>query len=101
MKKVTITELKSNLSNLLAQAKRGEEIIVLDRTSPIVRIVALFEFGESSELDKTAERIAKLEADGLASRRKANTMQSFLKRKRPKSKQSVMDALLDDRDDRL
>ena len=97
MKKVTITELKDNLSALLARAARGEEIIVFDRKKPYVRLVALFKYG-SSVGDKTKERLQRLEVDGLVSRRQCDSIKSYIKRKRPRSAVSVVDALIEERD---
>lgn len=41
MKTVTISNLKAHLSENLRAAQRGEEITVLDRETPIARIVPL------------------------------------------------------------
>ena len=98
MKKVTITELKDNLSAILASASRGEEIVVFDRKKPYVKVVALFENSKSSSSELTLDRVKQLEAEGLVSRRKLNSLKSLLSRKRPKSKASVVDALIHDRD---
>lgn len=39
MNKVRIAELKSRLSEHLRQVRRGESLIVLDRNTPIARVV--------------------------------------------------------------
>lgn len=103
MKKVTITQLKDNLSALLARAAQGEEIIIFDRKKPLVRLIALFQYAESdgAKDQQTAERLSKLEADGLVSRRKQNSLGKLLQRPRPRSKASIVDALIEERDREL
>jgi prevent-host-death family protein len=39
MTRVKVSELKNNLSRYLAAARRGETIVVCDRSTPIARIV--------------------------------------------------------------
>jgi antitoxin (DNA-binding transcriptional repressor) of toxin-antitoxin stability system len=43
MKSVGIAELRSNLSEHLRSVRRGHSLVVLDRLTPIARIVALAE----------------------------------------------------------
>jgi antitoxin (DNA-binding transcriptional repressor) of toxin-antitoxin stability system len=99
MKKVTITQLKDNLSALLARAARGEEVIVFDRKKPYVRVVALYTNHEKPKGDEAEDtRLTQLEADGIVSRRKRNSLQGLLKGARPSSKASLVEALLEERD---
>jgi prevent-host-death family protein len=46
---VGVRELKANLSEYLARASNGEEVIVTDRYRPIARLVA---YHASSEVDR-------------------------------------------------
>lgn len=41
MTQVGIAELKANLSSFLRRVRRGESVIVLDRDTPVARIVPL------------------------------------------------------------
>ncbi len=41
MKQVSIAELKARLSEYIAVAKRGEEVVVTDRGRPVVRLAAI------------------------------------------------------------
>ena len=49
---VGVRELKANLSEYLARAARGEDIVVTDRNRPIVRLVA---YTAPSDLDRGIE----------------------------------------------
>lgn len=49
---VGVRELKANLSEFLARAANGEEIVVTDRNRPIVRLVA---YSAPSEIDRGIE----------------------------------------------
>ena len=99
MKKVTITEFKDNLSALLAKAARGEEIVICDRKKPYVRVVALFQDSGvgSAGVQEDNTRLLRLESDGLVSRRKRSSMHAVLRRERPRSRASVVDALIEER----
>lgn len=39
MKKAAVSELKTSLSEYLAQVKKGEEVIVTDRGKPVARLI--------------------------------------------------------------
>jgi prevent-host-death family protein len=56
---VSIADLKNNLSTHLARVRRGEEIVVRDRATPIARIVPL-----TGTEDLAAEEAA-LAAEGM------------------------------------
>jgi prevent-host-death family protein len=49
---VGVRELKANLSEYLARAERGEEVIVTDRNRPIARLVA---YANSSTVERGVE----------------------------------------------
>jgi antitoxin (DNA-binding transcriptional repressor) of toxin-antitoxin stability system len=49
MKRAKIGQLKNQLSRFLDQVKKGETVLVLDRKTPIARIVP---FANPSQLDK-------------------------------------------------
>ena len=46
---VGIRNLKANLSEYIARAARGEDVIVTDRNRPVVRMVA---YGQESAVDR-------------------------------------------------
>lgn len=106
MKKVTITQLKDNLSALLAQAARGEEVLVFDRKKPYVRLVGLF--GDLVERPTARQsksdieiHLTRLEAEGLLVRSRRRSLATVLKRKRPTARESVVTAVIEERDREL
>ncbi len=64
MKKANIAELKNRLSHYLARVKRGETVLVMERSRPVARIVptALPSRMSTDELEAWLRR---LEADGV------------------------------------
>ena len=48
MKNVSITNLKSSLSNYITQVKNGEDIIVTDRGSPVAKLIPFKEWHHSN-----------------------------------------------------
>ena len=54
MRSVKIGELRDHLSRYLAAARRGERVIVLDRSTPIVEIGPITARGTDDEADRTA-----------------------------------------------
>jgi prevent-host-death family protein len=67
MKTATISEAKNRLSAYLRLVKRGEEVLILDRTVPVARLVPV-EFGKPSDDDEA--KIADLERRGIIKRGK-------------------------------
>ena len=39
MKKAMVSELKTHLSSFLAEVRRGQSVVVCDRTTPIARLI--------------------------------------------------------------
>ena len=101
MKKVTITQLKDNLSALLAQAASGEDIVIFSRKRPYVRLSSLFSYAADGNhaLVDVSDRLVRLETDNLVRRRRTNSLLSVIQRKRPQAQASVVEALLADRAD--
>jgi prevent-host-death family protein len=95
MKKVGITELRSNLSRYLDQVKRGNPILVLQGNQPVAQIVPLQKAARSNASDEA--RIARLERKGLIRRGGGGSGQWLVKRRLVKVPGSVLQDLLDER----
>ncbi|HJU22730.1 MAG TPA: type II toxin-antitoxin system prevent-host-death family antitoxin [Casimicrobiaceae bacterium] len=63
MKRVTISQAKNHLSELLASVKRGESVLILERDRPIARLVPIDASEQSDD-----ERLADLERRGIIRR---------------------------------
>lgn len=57
-RQVRIAELKANLSKHLRAAQRGETVTVLDRDTPIARIVPYIEVDEPFILQRASGRLS-------------------------------------------
>jgi prevent-host-death family protein len=88
---VTISELKNRLSAYLKKVRAGQTIVVLDRDEPVARIVAISDRGD---LD---DRLGRLERTGLLRRASRRLSLTPLRVPAPRPKQSVIQALLDER----
>ena len=70
---VKIADLKNNLSRHLARVRRGSEITVYDRNTPVARILPyrtgdnMRAAGKAGAQDDTAERVALLVNQGVLS----------------------------------
>ena len=81
------------MSALLERVKTGESITITDRGVPVAQIVPI----PVSEVDWD-ERLERLERKGLIRRPKEELdVEWFLSRPLPKFKESVLDALLEER----
>jgi len=94
VKSAKISELKNNLSRLLAYVRRGGTVRVFDRDRPVADLVPCV---PSSADDDVGAILADLERDGILRRGSRRLPAGFLKRKLPKAKVSVLAALLDER----
>ncbi len=97
---VNIAHLKNNLSRHLARVRRGGEITVCDRDTPIARIVPFRETGQATGAgEAAAERIAGLVREGVLSpgdpRALADWLDGHEPVRLPKGSPSAVDALLD------
>jgi antitoxin (DNA-binding transcriptional repressor) of toxin-antitoxin stability system len=92
MKRATISQLKDRLSAYLKLVKSGETILVLDRDEPVARI-------ERVDCESHPEgALSRLERAGLVRRATRRIPLKLLRAKAPKSKASVVEALLQDRE---
>ena len=95
MRTTNIAELKNNLSNFLADVKRGEEILISDRNKPIAKIVPL-----QNTSDFSAEELALAAAGILRLPEESELPKSFLEKKRPNLKsKTAIKAVTDERDE--
>jgi len=89
MTKVNIARLKNDLSRHLAHVKQGGEIVVVDRDTPVARLIPFAPAdeaipGRKARPDDWAEqRLAELERQGLVTRGDAADVAGWLKRSRP------------------
>jgi len=91
MEKATISELKNQLSAYLKKVRAGETVLIYDRDEPIARL-------EGVEGSATAdERLVRMERSGLIRRGRGPVPIKLLRAASPRSKKSVVQALLDDR----
>ena len=92
MEKATISQLKNSLSAYLKKVRGGQSVLILDRNEPI----AVLERINASE--RPEGRLARLEKAGII-RRSPTTrpLDALSKTKPPKSKKSVLAALLEER----
>jgi antitoxin (DNA-binding transcriptional repressor) of toxin-antitoxin stability system len=92
MKTAPVTDVKNRLSHYLRLVARGETVTILDRGRPIARL---------SRVQAGEAEIDALVAAGLARPPLDPLPKDFLTRTLPVPKASVVDALLDDRRDRV
>ncbi len=91
MEKATISQLKDRLSAYLKKVRAGRSILIVDRDQPIARLERIEPGGAADD------RIARLERAGLVRRGKGRVDPSALRRKAPRARASVLEALLEDR----
>lgn len=95
MKTANIAELKNNLSTYLSDVKRGEEVLISDRNTPIAKIVPLQNINEFS-----AEEQAMAAAGILRLPENENRSEMFRVKHRLNLKsETVIRAILDERDE--
>jgi prevent-host-death family protein len=96
VKRATISETKNNLSALIRRVKNGETILILDRDTPVARLVPIPADEGSDE-----ERLARLEKAGIIRRGTGEYPERILRRKPVKLPPgvSLLDALLKEREE--
>lgn len=93
MEKATISELKNRLSAYLKKVRAGHTVLILDRDQPIARLerVVAAEGG--------ADRLTRLERSGLVRRGARPLSVKTLRAAAPKPKASVVEALIEEREE--
>ncbi len=94
MKSTNISQLKNNLSRLLAYVRRGGTVRVFDRDAPVADLVPC---RPPETTDATDALLAGLVRDGVLVRATSSLPADFLSRRLPRPKVSVLRALLDER----
>lgn len=96
MKKAKVSELKNDLSAYLSYVRRGGVVRVFDRDRPIAEIVPLGLAASSGSAGFDAV-LDDLERKGIVRRGRGDLPGDFLTRKLPRSRKSVLGALLEER----
>lgn len=91
MEKATISELKNRLSAYLDKVRAGHTVLVYDRSQPIARIERV----EGSE--PACDRLVRLERAGLVRRARHPLSVPAIRDMAQPTKQSVLQALLEER----
>ena len=99
MIRATISEVKDGLSAYLRRVKSGESILVMERRTPVARIVPVglaTEVGEEVTGSADEAKLARLEQAGIVERRTSGRPLEVLGRPL-RSGAGVLEALLDER----
>lgn len=92
MKKVSISELKNQLSAYLQSVRGGETVVVYDRNRPVARIDRVADEDDD-------DRIAQLQRAGQLAPPVDPLPLDLLRSPAPRATASVLDALLEERED--
>ncbi len=91
----SISETKARLSALLDLVRAGETVTITDRGTPVARLVPSVGGGGA---DDDEARLARLERAGVLRRPKQKLdVEAFLARPLARSRESVLEALLEER----
>jgi prevent-host-death family protein len=97
MTTASITEAKNNLSKLIRKVRHGESVLILDRNVPVARLEPLRPGSEEGD----EARLAELERRGLLKSGTGKLPKDFFTRPLPKFKKSVVQELLEERNEAL
>lgn len=97
MKTTKISELKNNLSRFLAYVRRGGTVRVFDRDVPIADLTPCGAKATEDSTDPAQALLAALERDGIVVRATSPMPKDLLRRRLPRARSSVLQALLDER----
>lgn len=92
MKKASISELKNQLSAYLQSVRAGETVVVYDRNRPVARIDRVADEDDD-------DRIAQLQRAGLVAPPVDPMPLEMLRSPAPRARVSVLDALLEEREE--
>lgn len=92
MKKASISELKNQLSAYLQQVRAGETVVVYDRNQPVARIDRVAD-------DDDDDRIVQLQRAGILAPPAEPMPLDLLRKPLPSARQSVLEALLQEREE--
>lgn len=91
MEKATISEIKNHLSAYLKRVRSGESVLIFDRNQPVARLERVM--GDEHQ----EGRLMRLERSGHLRRGTQSFPMELLSSPAPKSKKSVLQALLEER----
>ncbi len=91
MERITVTQLRSDLDGYLEKVRTGESFLVLDRGQPIARLNCM------DEQSRIANRLARLESEGLVRRADRPFPRELLEKPPPEPGKSVANALIEER----
>ena len=91
MEKATISQIKNHLSAYLKKVRAGQSILILDRDQPVARLERVA--GDQNPDD----RLSRLERAGLIKRATRSVRIKALREAGPKAKDSVLQALMEER----
>lgn len=94
MERTTISKLKARLSAYLRKVRAGQTILILDRDEPVARLEPV---GGSAGVPSDEARLTRLERAGLVRRATRKLSLKALRRAAPRSRASVLEALLEER----
>jgi prevent-host-death family protein len=94
VRSATISEAKNHLSQLLARVKRGESVLILERSRPIARIVPIEAASRTDD-----ERLAELERRGVIRRASKPPLKKLPPPIELPVGVSILDALLQEREE--
>jgi prevent-host-death family protein len=92
MKKASISELKNQLSAYLQSVRGGETVIVYDRNRPVARIDRVAD-------EDVDDRLAQLQRDGVLAPPGEPLPLELLRSPAPRATASVLEALLEEREE--
>jgi prevent-host-death family protein len=92
MKKTSISELKNQLSAYLQQVRAGETVVIYDRSRPVARIDRVADEDDD-------ERVAQLQRAGIVAPPSEPTPLDLLREPLPGARKSVLEALLQEREE--
>jgi antitoxin (DNA-binding transcriptional repressor) of toxin-antitoxin stability system len=90
MEQATISQLKNRLSAYLRLVKAGKNVLILDRDEPIATLEPI----KASQMDA---RLKRLRGDGVIRPARGRLPLDLLRDSAPKSKRSLLEALLEER----
>ena len=91
MERVTISQLKNQLSAFLKKVRAGETVLILDRNRPVARLESVEHRGPIDD------RLVRLESEGLLRRASQPFPKKLLDESPPEVEKGVLDALIEER----
>ena len=110
MMQVKISELKNGLSSYLRKVKSGESVLVLDRNTPVARLVPIESMplsgGQAASGSKADRKklenevlLAKLESKGVIARRRGPSPLEVMRERESGDEVDLVGAVLEERDE--